>query len=89
MFGDVRECSASSDRKNDETNPTRSVPTLLTPRQISAARLLVLGRCGRDVARELGVEEHTVTRWRRLPAFAAELARQQRLALKLQLSESP
>jgi transposase-like protein len=48
-------------------------------RSLSAVRLLILGRCGRDVARELGVNEHTITRWRRLPAFGEELRRQQEL----------
>jgi hypothetical protein len=70
--GNVRECAAQNG--NGKTNPT---PPVLQPRQLSAIRLLILGRCGRDVARQLGVNEHTITRWRRLPAFAMELRRQQ------------
>jgi hypothetical protein len=53
----------------------------LTPRQVSAARLIVGGHSGRSTARELGVEEHAVSRWRKLPAFRAEIDRQQRLLL--------
>jgi hypothetical protein len=81
MFNDVQQSAAHE--RNSKTKPTL---TGLTVRQTSAARLLVLGRTGRQVARELDVEEHTITRWRRLPGFAAELARQQNLALALQLT---
>jgi hypothetical protein len=84
LFGNVRQCSAPHAIENDETNPTAPG---LSPRQVSAARLLVLGRTGRDAARALGVNEHTITRWRRLPAFEAELARQHRLVLALELGE--
>ena len=85
MFNNVQECSAPDGIADYETNPT---PAQLTPRQIAAARLLALGRTGRAVARELGLEEHTITRWRRLPAFLRELDRQQNLAMICQMSES-
>jgi FixJ family two-component response regulator len=75
MFGNVRECSAPRDSAGCGTNPTPQ-SSQLSPRQVAAARLLILGRCGRDVARELEVEEHTITRWRRMPAFRAEIQRQ-------------
>ena len=84
MFNNVRESSAERTGKSDETNPPRSE---LTPRQAAAARLIVLGRTGREVARELKVEEHTITRWRRMPGFAAEIARQERMVLAMQLGE--
>ena len=59
------------------------------PRQIVAALLmLAAGWTGQAIARELGLEEHTITRWRRLPAFLRELDRQQNLAMMYQLSDS-
>ena len=79
MCGNVREGAAQT--RNDKTNPTAAPHIDLTTRQVAAARLLALGRCGRSVAREVGVNEHTVTRWRRMPAFANELRRQQELVL--------
>src|SRR5688572_20354567 len=84
MFDNVRESSAPRAGKSDQTNPTQSG---LTPRQVAAARLLVLGRTGREVARELDVEEHTISRWRRVPGFASEIARQERMVLAMQLGE--
>jgi len=72
------------DSADCETNPPPQ-SSELTPRQISAARLLILGRTGRDVARELEVEEHTITRWRRMSMFRAELARQHERAMAMQL----
>ena len=79
-FGDVRECSAVDTRAADETNPTT-----LPDRQVAAARLLALGRTVRATAAEVGVEEHTVTRWRRRPAFVAEVRRQHALILARQV----
>ena len=51
-------------------------PTL-RPRQVAAARWLALGHGVCDVARELGVNRRTVTRWNTQPAFAAEVRRLQ------------
>ena len=91
MCGDVRECAALTASAGDETNPTR-VTTAATdrdgeviPRQVAAARLLALGLSGRAVAAEVGVNEHTITRWRRTPAFGAELRRQHALVLAEQV----
>src|SRR5205814_198948 len=50
-FNNVQQSSSPSPKR--ETNP----PTALTPRQVAAARLLVLGRTNRAAASELDVEE--------------------------------
>jgi hypothetical protein len=76
-FENARQCSAPA--RDCKTNP----PPMLAPRQVSAARLLLAGRTCRAAARELGVEEHTIYRWRKLPAFRAELERQQRALLAI------
>lgn len=76
--GDVRKGASTTTHAGDGTKP---MPGDLTSRQVAAARLIALGRSGRAVAAEIGVDEHTVTRWRRLPAFASELLRQQELVL--------
>src|SRR6185437_16452409 len=86
MFNNVLECSAPARSADYETNPK---PAQLTPRQIAAARLLALGRSGRAVARELCLEEHTITRWWRLSAFVVELDHQQNLAMMYRLHNSP
>jgi FixJ family two-component response regulator len=62
-----------------ETNPIHP----LTPQQVAAARLLAAGRTNRAAASELGINEHTVGRWRRRRDFAEELARQQRVMLSI------
>jgi hypothetical protein len=59
-------------RENVETNP---IPRPLTYRQLAAARLIVRGRGSLEVARQVGVEHHSVARWKRDPAFRAELER--------------
>ena len=84
MCGDVRKRAAKTG--NGETNP--SPPgAVLPPQRVAAARLLALGRCGRAVAAEVGVNEHTITRWRRTPTFAAEVARQHELILAEQVRQ--
>ena len=85
MFRDVRECSSKT--RNDRTNPKATGEPGLSARQVAAARLLALGRSGRAVATEVGVEEHTVTRWRRAPAFVAEVRRQHELVLAEQVRQ--
>src|SRR5689334_15495205 len=47
----------------------------LTPRQRHAARLLIAGQTAKGVAAELGIDRHTVSDWKKLPAFQAELTR--------------
>ncbi|EGV19029.1 phBC6A51 family helix-turn-helix protein [Thiocapsa marina] len=47
------------------------IDTGLTEAQIRAAHLLAQGCKACDVADEAGVDESTVSRWRRKPAFAA------------------
>ncbi|QVL46678.1 MAG: hypothetical protein KFB96_12935 [Thiocapsa sp.] len=47
----------------------------LTEVQIEAARLLACGCKATDVASECGVDESTISRWRRKPAFAALVQR--------------
>ena len=59
----------------------------LTTRQVAAARLLALGRCGRAVAAEVGVNEHTITRWRRTRCFDDEVRRQHALVLAEQVRQ--
>ena len=73
MFNNVQRSSAQPPAI--KTKPIASADQL-PPRQLAAARLLALGRTGRAVAGELGVEEHTISRWRRAPAFRDELRRQ-------------
>lgn len=57
-----------------QTNPRRAGG--VTPRQMTAARLLLAGRRVAEVAGELGVHPYTVSRWKRDPSFEAELRRQ-------------
>ncbi|WP_296696127.1 hypothetical protein [Thiocapsa sp. UBA6158] len=47
----------------------------LTEVQIEAARQLACGCKACDVADEVGVDESTISRWRRKPAFAALVQR--------------
>ena len=47
----------------------------LTPRQRHAARLLIAGHTATAVAALLDVDRHTVSDWKKLPAFQAELTR--------------
>lgn len=47
----------------------------LTPRQSLAAVLLIGGRSVAKTARDMGLARSTVQRWKREPAFIAELAR--------------
>jgi FixJ family two-component response regulator len=86
MCNDVQECAAQS--ANDKTNPPS--PTGLTDRQVTAARLLVMARSARQVAREVGINEHTVGRWRQTRGFRDELRRQhaQALAEEVRLSRA-
>jgi len=63
--------------ENGGTNPSvyRPRERPLTERQHACARLLVQG-CGTlDIAHHLGVEHHTIARWKRNAAFQLELGR--------------
>jgi hypothetical protein len=64
--------------KTDESNPMEHSGTSFTPRQHAALRILVRGHGTLRAARYVGVERHTITRWKRNPAFAAELERMTR-----------
>jgi hypothetical protein len=64
-----------------KTNPIRSDATL-SPRQLAAARLLAQGRTVSDVATELRMTRQGLWKWRRLPAFGAELRRLHELLSK-------
>jgi transposase len=45
----------------------------LTPRQRHAARLLVAGHSATSAAALLGVNRHTISDWKKLPAFQGEI----------------
>ena len=47
----------------------------LEPRRLMAARMLLSGRRITDVATALGIDRHTLLRWRRDPAFDGEVRR--------------
>jgi hypothetical protein len=73
--------SSSSDARAQtefhKTNPTAhsGARRLLSVRQFAALRLLARGHGSQRVADHLGVNRHTIARWKREPAFAAELER--------------
>ena len=77
MFPNVPESSAMfHPDESDKTNPTPpGLARPLTYRQLATARLIVRGRGSLEVARQVGVEHHSVARWKRDPAFRAELER--------------
>src|SRR3954454_17529835 len=86
----------SSPRQYDKMNPPKSSsltsdrepdPADLSTRQIAAARLVAMGRSGRAVAAEVGVNEHTITRWRRTRRFDEEVRRQHALVLAEQVRQ--
>jgi hypothetical protein len=65
---------------SSETNPIeRGLPAAdvgsLSPQRLAAARLLARGRRVAEVAAELRVTRQVLWKWRRDPAFRAELAR--------------
>ena len=76
---------AAGSRTGDEesagdsmTTPTddvrRSTSVLMegvSPRQVAAARMLIEGRLGKDVAVAIGVSPETISRWRHRPEFEA------------------
>ena len=78
MCRNAPKCAGMCQEKNSsvQNGPTGSRP--LTPRQYTAARLLARGFGSVDVARHLGVNHHTIARWKRQAAFIAQMERFQR-----------
>ena len=68
---------ARADEQTGKSNPTAhsGARGVLSHRQLAAARLLARGHGTMRVAERLGVNRHTVARWKRDPRFAAELGR--------------
>jgi hypothetical protein len=75
------ESASTPDLQNKPTAPSSirhppfSSPSSLTPRQLHAARLLVDGYTTKAAAARLAVNPHTVSQWKKLPPFQAELTR--------------
>ena len=59
----------------DKSNPTPSGVRPLTSRQLAAARLVAQGMRSAEVAGRLKTIPQTINRWKKLPAFDAELQR--------------
>src|SRR4051794_38837852 len=64
------ECSTL--HQPSQTHKTKP-PRKLTSRQLAAVRLLVRGVATANIASYLGIDRHTLARWRRLPLFDAEI----------------
>ena len=62
----------SAIRKNEANLPADE----LSPLQLAAVRGLLAGKRVTALARELAIDPATLFRWRRVPAFVAELKRQ-------------
>jgi DNA-binding NarL/FixJ family response regulator len=56
-----------------KSNPEPRTPRPLTPNHLRAARLLVAGQTTTAIAAALGLDRHTVSQWKRLPAFQREI----------------
>jgi len=52
----------------------RSDAPKLTPEQLNAIDLLILGKTDREVSETVGVRRETVTKWHKNPFFSAELS---------------
>jgi hypothetical protein len=65
------------------TNPLAARPRRLSYGQHAAARLIVQGHGSLAVARELGVNHHTIGRWKRDPRFVAEVERLRQSATEI------
>ena len=68
MDKDVDELNKMADRLWD-----RSPAPKLTPEQLNAIDLLILGKTDREVSEIVGVRRETVTKWHKNPFFTAEL----------------
>jgi hypothetical protein len=60
--------------KTFEQMQERSEAPKLTPEQLNAVDLLILGKTDREVAEAVGVRRETVTKWHKNPFFSAELS---------------
>jgi len=60
--------------KTVELMQDRSEAPKLTPEQLNAIDLLILGKTDREVAEAVGVRRETVTKWHKNPFFSAELS---------------
>ena len=60
--------------KTFESMQDRSEAPKLTPEQLNAIDLLILGKTDREVAEAVGVRRETVTKWHKNPFFSAELS---------------
>lgn len=60
--------------KTVELMQERSEAPRLTPEQLNAIDLLILGKTDREVAEAVGVRRETVTKWHKNPFFSAELS---------------
>jgi hypothetical protein len=68
MSKDVDELNKMADRLWD-----RSPAPRLTPEQLNAIDLLILGKTDREVSEIVGVRRETITKWHKNPFFIAEL----------------
>ena len=60
----------------------------MTDAQLAAIRLTVRGFGSKAVARHLGLNHHTIGRWKRDPRFAAEVTRLRSLATQATVAAS-
>jgi hypothetical protein len=60
--------------KTFELMQERSEAPKLTPEQLNAIDLLILGKTDREVAEMVGVRRETITKWHKNPFFSAELS---------------
>lgn len=60
----------------------------LTPQQMKGARLEAMGNRPVDIAREIGVRPHTISAWRRLPAYRETVALLSRAATARALDDA-
>jgi hypothetical protein len=60
--------------KTFELMQERSEAPKLTPEQLNAIDLLILGKTDREVAEIVGVRRETITKWHKNPFFSAELS---------------
>jgi hypothetical protein len=82
--------ATSSAMQNAKTNPKPPAVSLpnspsLTPRQLAAARLLILGMGSAEVARRVGTTQRSVNRWKSSLPFQSELMRMHDLLLTMQI----
>lgn len=68
MSKDVDELNKMADKLWD-----RSPAPRLTPEQLNAIDLLILGKTDREVSEIVGVRRETITKWHKNPFFTAEL----------------